>query len=59
VYLPDLKERRTIPIYEDSRFLPGMCVNGPAIIDESDTTVYVPDGSTCRRDEWFNLILET
>ncbi len=59
VYLPDLKERREIPVYEDTLFLPGMKVNGPAIIDESDTTVYVPDGATCRRDEWFNLVLET
>jgi N-methylhydantoinase A len=59
VYMPDLKERRTIPVYDDVRLLPGMTVTGPAIIDESDTTVYVPSGATCRRDEWFNLILET
>jgi N-methylhydantoinase A len=57
VYLPSLRERREVPIYLDSRFSPGSSVEGPAIIDATDTTVYVPPNTTARRDEFLNYVL--
>ena len=52
-----LREHREIPIYLDARFTAGSSVPGPAIIDATDTTIYVPPESTARRDEFMNYVL--
>jgi N-methylhydantoinase A len=57
VFLPDRRERIEIPVYGDARFTAGSQVDGPAIVDASDTTIYVPAGSVARRDEWMNFVL--
>jgi N-methylhydantoinase A len=57
VYLPDLHERADIPIYAGERCGPGIEIEGPAIIDETDTTIYVPTATTARRDEYLNYVL--
>jgi N-methylhydantoinase A len=58
VYLPSLGEHRDVPIYDDLGFTPGSSVSGPAIVDVSDTTIYVPPGAVATRDEYRNYILK-
>ena len=57
VYLPDVHERAEIPVYAGERCGPGIEIEGPAIIDETDTTIYVPTETTARRDEHLNYVL--
>jgi N-methylhydantoinase A len=57
VFIPSTRELRTIPIYDDARFTAGTEISGPAIIDASDTTIYVPPETRARRDEFMNYVL--
>jgi len=57
VYLPDRHERRSTPIYDEARFSPGSTVDGPAVIEALDTTVYVPEGARATRDPLTNIVL--
>ncbi len=59
VFLPSEREHREVPIYDDSRFTAGTSVQGPAIIDAIDTTIYVPPGSEALRDEFLNYVMTT
>ena len=59
VYLPSERARRMIPIYDEARFTPGSSFSGPAIVEEVDTTVYVPPGTTAERDRFKNIVLST
>jgi N-methylhydantoinase A len=57
VFLPGEREWAEIPIIDEQHFPVGVKVEGPAIIDENDTTVYVPLGTTAERDEYQNYVL--
>jgi N-methylhydantoinase A len=57
VHLPVERRAATIPIYLERAVAPGLAVDGPCIVDVGDTTIYVPDGSTCTRDRFFNFVL--
>jgi N-methylhydantoinase A len=57
VFLPSTRDFRDIPIYDDVRFTPGTSIDGPAVIDANDTTIFVPPGTTARRDEFMNYVL--
>jgi N-methylhydantoinase A len=57
VFLPTERERATIPVIDGSTFGVGATVDGPAILDEHDTTVYVPPGTAATRDEYYNYVL--
>jgi N-methylhydantoinase A len=57
VFLGGESGQQEIPVYEETRFLPGMRVRGPAIVDEHDTTVVVPKGWTVARDPLLNFVL--
>ena len=57
VYLPDLHESAEIPVYAGERCGPGIQIEGPAIIDETDTTIYVPTSTSAQRDEHLNYVL--
>jgi N-methylhydantoinase A/oxoprolinase/acetone carboxylase beta subunit len=37
--------------------MPGDTLAGPAIIDATDTTIYVPEETTATRDEFLNVVL--
>jgi N-methylhydantoinase A len=56
-YLPDVGRREEIPVYDGALCDPGIRIEGPAIIDETDTTIYVPTGTTAERDEYLNYVL--
>jgi N-methylhydantoinase A len=57
VFLPAERSRERIPVLDDASFAIGARVEGPAIIDEGDTTVYVPPGTSAARDEYGNYVL--
>jgi N-methylhydantoinase A len=57
VFLPAERRRERVPVIDDASFGVGTEVDGPAIIDEGDTTVYVPPGTTATRDEYRNYVL--
>lgn len=52
-----LGERHTTPIYERSSLKAGQKIEGPAIVEQMDTTVLIFPGDTCDVDEWGNLII--
>lgn len=55
--VPELGERREVSTYRGERLAPGMSIEGPAVIDDVDTTVYVPAEATCSVDEYRNYRL--
>ena len=57
VFLPGERRHDEVPIYDEDAFAPGQSVEGPAIIDESDTTIYVPPGNRVERDEYLNYVM--
>lgn len=57
VLLPGDSELTSVPVYEGARFGAGMSVDGPAVIDERDTTLFIPPDWNCSRDEYSNYNL--
>ena len=57
VYLPTERQRETIPIYDETKVTPGSRVEGPALVEAVDTTLFVPRGVTAERDQLMNIIL--
>lgn len=57
VFLPGERRWEEVPVIDDSSFPVGFKVDGPAIIDEGDTTIYVPPGTAAERDQYFNYVL--
>jgi N-methylhydantoinase A len=57
VFLPTERRRESVPVIDDAKFTVGASVEGPAIIDAVDTTIYVPPGTTAVRDEFMNYVL--
>jgi N-methylhydantoinase A len=57
VYLPSLGRREQVAVHDEGRLVPGASVEGPAVIDASDTTIFVPPGTTASRDEHMNFVL--
>jgi N-methylhydantoinase A len=45
-------------VYDDEGFTPGSTVIGPAIVDASDTTLYIPPDTSATRDGYRNYILQ-
>ena len=45
-------------IYDRTRLAPGDLINGPAVIEQLDSTTVVWPHQTARVDEYSNLILE-
>ena len=46
------------PIYDRYRLVPGASLTGPAIIEERESTVVVPDGAAVSVDHYRNLLIE-
>jgi N-methylhydantoinase A len=49
---------RDTPVYGREAFLPGSSVDGPALIEERESTVVVPPGARVRCDVHLNLVVE-
>lgn len=58
VLLPGESEHASVAVYEGDRFGAGLLVEGPAVIDEHDTTIFVPPGWSCERDSFSNYNLK-
>jgi N-methylhydantoinase A len=56
-FLPQQREWAEIPIIDAGHLPVGHRLEGPAIIDENDTTIFVPPGTTATRDEYSNYVL--
>jgi N-methylhydantoinase A len=46
-------------IYDGAALEPGLSFTGPAIIEESDTTVVIPPGLPCHVDDYGNYCIQT
>lgn len=56
VYLAEFGERRTVPIYERFQLAVGQVVEGPAVIEQYDTTLFVLPMQSAVVDEFDMLI---
>ncbi len=45
------------PVYDGEKLLAGNQIAGPAIIEETTTTVVVPESFSCSVDQWKNYVL--
>ena len=57
VFLPAERVREQVPISTTRASRSARSVDGPAIVDAVDTTIYVPRGTTAERDEYLNYVL--
>lgn len=48
----------TAKVYQRNSFQPGFSFDGPAVVEQYDTTIYVPEGFRATIDPWYNLIGE-
>ncbi len=58
VFMPDEGEEVEMAVYADERLTPGARLQGPAIVEVRDTTIYVPVGAELSVDEFSNYVLE-
>ena len=49
---------RPCPVYERDRLQPGHELNGPAIVEQMDTTTVLLPGDRCRVDQYRNLVIQ-
>jgi N-methylhydantoinase A len=45
-------------VYQRSSLAPGDRFDGPAVVEQYDTTIYIPDGFRVSVDRWYNLVGE-
>jgi len=57
-YFPELGGMVGTPIYDRERLGPGHGFDGPAIVEQPDSTVVVFPGQRARVDEWLNIMIE-
>jgi N-methylhydantoinase A len=50
IFLPDERERREVPVWDEQVLTPGATVHGPGIVQARDTTIVLPTGCTAVRD---------
>jgi N-methylhydantoinase A len=52
------RDLATVPFYQGSQLQPGHVVNGPAVITQTDTTVFIDEGDVLTVDHLRNLIVD-
>jgi N-methylhydantoinase A len=57
VFLPSSRRVEAVTVYDGASLGPGARIVGPAIVDESDTTIFVPASTVAERDELMNYRL--
>lgn len=57
-YLAEAGARVDLPVYDRYLFTPGSTIQGPAIVEERETTVVLPSGSSGTLDEFGSLIVD-
>ena len=58
VWYPETRTFTPTTLYARDRLAPGMTFEGPAIVEQMDTTTLVPPGIAARVDALHNLVLE-
>ncbi|MEU1259324.1 hydantoinase/oxoprolinase family protein [Streptomyces chartreusis] len=58
IYLPEYGERRSCPLYDRDLLQPGNIVEGPAVIEQYDTTSFILPGETARVDQYRLILTE-
>ena len=53
------EQRVDVPVYDGDQLEPGHRILGPALIDDTTTTVFVVAGSTCEIDPHGHLVLRS
>jgi N-methylhydantoinase A len=55
VWFQNEADERATPIYDRSTLTPGTVIEGPAIVEQLDSTTPIPPGATAEVDAWLNL----
>jgi N-methylhydantoinase A len=58
VYFAEWREHRPVPVYDRERLVPGVCLAGPAVIEEASSTLIVGPGGRFTPVEDGNIIVE-
>jgi N-methylhydantoinase A len=58
VFMPDAGRAVEMAIYSEDRLGPGARIEGPAILELRDTTIYVPEAAALGVDEFANYVIE-
>ena len=58
VYFPAWEEKRACDIYDRTRLTPSAEIPGPAVVEESESTVIIPPAWDARVDEFYHLVLQ-
>jgi N-methylhydantoinase A len=58
VWLREASASVSCPLYDRERLFAGNHIEGPAIIEQMDTTTLIPPGITATVDPYLNLLLE-
>lgn len=45
-------------VYQRANLVPGDSFEGPAVVEQYDTTIYIPEGFRASIDRWYNLLGE-
>jgi N-methylhydantoinase A len=56
-YLPEMGMTE-VPVYDRYRLGPGTAFQGPAIVEERESTMVIGAGAACRVDERWNLVVD-
>jgi N-methylhydantoinase A len=56
-YFPELGGMAETPVYDRYALGPGAAFDGPAIVEERESTLIVAPGARCRVDEQWNLVV--
>ncbi len=57
-YFPESNGYVDTPIYDRYVMAPGLTFDGPAIVEERESTVIIGPGATCHIDEHYNLVID-
>jgi N-methylhydantoinase A len=57
VYFPETRGYGRCPVYDRKRLPVGARIEGPAVVEEPESTTVLPPGSTAEVDPWANLLV--
>lgn len=58
VYFDEIGDFAETPRFDRTRLTAGAAIEGPAVIEQSDTTILVPPGSKAKVDQYSNIIID-
>jgi N-methylhydantoinase A len=58
VYFDEVGQFTVTPIYDRAELPVGCSIEGPAVVEQMDTTVLIPPGASSRVDDRLNLVIE-